>query len=339
MARCFLCAVAVMFAPAFAGTAFAAYDPSLLVGETNPALGRGGSVRIFLRSGETDDATGTITIYSPRGYRVDVEQPPGAELGTAIAFVRIGPAGSEPHAVQGTIRTGEPSDHAGSSCAPGIHEAVWLVELAVAGTMHRVPIYVDRVTAGAEAAHSSARMRICLASPYAPAAQQGVSVTYADLTIGGVFVNPERSGTYAWNAVFVPYTPGTRELNPRLTAQSTSYVALPQTFAVTARRERRGKAVVGACLRDAGQGIRGARVTLYYGGKTVFSSKKVAALGTNARGCVTARIRLRKTTIVFASAHVPVRQASGCTPMLAPRCSSAAIYPPSVRFRAVRVRR
>ena len=162
---------------------------------------------------------------------------------------------------------------------------------------------------------------------------------YADLTVRNVFTNPDAQGTYPWNAVFVPYTPGTGRLNPDLTAQSTAYLSLPSSFAVSAKRQKRKAfAVVRACLREGGAAISGARLTFYYGGKTVFSSKSVAIRFTDAQGCASTRIRIRKTRVVFASVHVPVRQASGCTPTLAPRCTDASIFPPPVVFRAVRVR-
>jgi hypothetical protein len=317
----------------------AAYDPSLLVGDTNPALGRSGSVRIFLQVRDQDDATGMVTLYAPRGYGVSLGQPAGAELGSVIAFVRTGPISEARQAVQGVVRTDDPANHAVNSCAPGRHDAVWLVDFTLTGRRFVLPIYVDRVETGPEAAYASARMRMCPASPYTPA-PQGVSLSYADLTIEDVFTNPAEQGTYAWNAVFVPYTHGTGTLNSAEAAQSTAYVPLPASFAVTARRQKRGKkafAAVTACLSEAGQGLRGVRVTLYYGGKTVFSSRKVATPATNGRGCVTARIPLKKTNLVFASARVPIRSASGCTPTLTARCSSASIYPPSVRFRAVRI--
>jgi hypothetical protein len=326
---------------ASAGSAFGAYNPLLLVGETNPALGGTGSVRIFVQVRDQDDATGVVTLYSPRGYGVKLDHPAGTELGTVIAFIRIGPISTARQAVQGTVRADDPARHALNSCAPGAHEAVWVMELTLAGATYRLPIYVDRMTTGAEAAYASARMRACFASPYV-SAPQGVSLTYADLTVEEVFTNPGQPGMYPWNGVFVPYAPGTATLNTALVAQSTAYIGLPGTFTVTAKRKRRGKAafaVVTACLREAGQGVRGITVNIYYGGADVFSSKKVASPRTNAGGCATTRIRIRRSMVLFASARVPIRGAPGCTPDIAPSCSGASIYPPSGRFRPVRIKR
>jgi hypothetical protein len=325
---------------ASAGSAFGAYNPLLLVGETNPALGGTGSVRVFVQVRDQDDATGMVTIYSPRGYGVKLDHPAGTELGSVIAFIRLGPISTPRQAVQGTVRADDPARHALNSCSPGAHDAVWVMGLTLAGTTYRVPIYVDRMTTGAETAYASARMRACFASPYV-SAPQGVSLTYADLTLEDAFTNPDQLGMYPWNGVFVPYAPGTATLNTALVAQSTAYIGLPGTFVVTAKRTRRGKgsfAAVTACLREAGQGLPGISVRIYYGGANVFSSKRVASPRTNAAGCATTRIRIRKRMILFASARVGIRGGPGCTPSLAPSCTGASTYPPTVRFKPVRIK-
>lgn len=60
-----------------AGSAWGAYNPVLLVGETSPALGGSGSVRIFVQVRDQDDATGVVKLYSPRGYEVKLDHPGG----------------------------------------------------------------------------------------------------------------------------------------------------------------------------------------------------------------------------------------------------------------------
>ncbi len=318
------------------GQAFAAYNPALLVGETSPALGRGDGVRVFLQLRENDDPTGAVTLYVPRGYGVKLDHPRGTELGSAIAFVRTGLPGAARQAVQGSIRAADPAAYASNSCAPGVNDAVWLYEFPLGGTTYRLPIYVDRP----ELAHASARIRICPDSPSAP--PPTLAIGYVDMTIERVFTNPRARGTYAWNAVFVPYTPGTQTLNHALAVQSTAYIGLPATFVATAKQERRGRttfALVTACLREAGEPVRGVRVTLWYGGPTVFRSKRVAIPRTDSRGCAVARIRVKTSMVLFASARVPVRTRAACTPTLAPRCSAATAYPPSGLFQLVRIRR
>ena len=112
-------------------------------------------MRIFVRTRAEDDATATITVYSPRGYVLKLGHRAGTLLGSVIAFL-----GEE--AVQGTIRTaaGDPTN----SCAPGAHDAVWEIGLTLAGRSYRVPIYVDRLSGGAEAAHGCQHGRCLLAA-------------------------------------------------------------------------------------------------------------------------------------------------------------------------------
>jgi hypothetical protein len=347
-ARLAIAAVGGVVALALTGTAFGAYDPELLVLQTNPGLGGSTNVVVDVSFGEGNvndvDATGVTTLYAPRGYGVKLSHPGGRRLGWLSALVWNGSARTH-ESVDGTVVTDDPASHLTNSCAPGRHEAVWLLEFTAAGNRFGVPVYVDRVSTGPEVAYASARMVFCLASPYLPPPQgapAGAVVRLASFLLTDVFTNPRTPGTYSWNAVFAPYTRGTATPNPAAAAQSKTDVRLPLQFTINAQREQRGKrkfAIVRACLREAGQPLRGIAVRLAYGGRTILRSRDVYRRRTNARGCLTARIPIAKTMVVFASFNVPIRRAPGCTPTLAPRCTRASITAPVGRFRAVRIRR
>ena len=60
MVRLIAAAVLAALAPEVAS---AAYNPSLLVADTSPALGAKGPVRIFLRTQRLDEATAVATVY------------------------------------------------------------------------------------------------------------------------------------------------------------------------------------------------------------------------------------------------------------------------------------
>jgi hypothetical protein len=333
----------------FGGTALAAYSPSLIVAGTSQTLSSGGPVIIGVGQNENDDATGVATIYSPRGYGVTLTQAPGTRLGALSGVIKVGTAGGARANVEGTVTADNPANHTTSTCSPGTHEAVWILEFGAAGTTFRLPMYVDRVTTGPEAAFASARMQICLPSPYQPppaGAPSGVSLIVAAFSVRSVFRNPSTRGTYPWNGIFVPWTPAiaTPTLNPAQTAQSTAFVRLPVQLTVKAKRQRRGNrtfAVVTSCLTEAGLGIRGIRVNIL-GGTTARRVRRVAGGRTNARGCVTTRVRVRTRVMFFrASADVPARQASACQPTITPRCSDPSFAPVFDLFsrNAVRVRR
>lgn len=334
----------------FGGTALAAYDPSLLVAGTSHALNSGGPVVIGVGQNEDDDATGVITIYSPPGYRVSLGQAPGTQLGEVSGVVKIGALGGTRANVEGTVRADNPANYLTNPCSPGPHEAVWLLQLSLGGTAIPIPMYVDRVTAGAEAAYASARIRLCLRSPYVPEQQggaaSGASLLVAAFSVRGVFTNPGTRGSYAWQGQFVPYTPGTATVNPANAAQSMSITRLPVQLAVSARKVRRGKrrfARVTACITEAGEAVRGVNLTIL-GGRTARRVSRVGRGRTNARGCVTKLVRLRSRTTFFrASTSIPARNvtSSGCRPTLAPRCTAVALAPAFSLFsrNAVRVRR
>ena len=338
-----VCAVAL----AFGGNALAAYNPSLLVAGTSHALNSSGPVVIGVGQDQNDDATGVLNIYSPLGYDVSLTQAPGTRIGDLEAIVLVRALANARVPIQGTVTARDPGLYTNPQqfpCGGGVrHEAVWTIDTSLAGNPLTIPMYVDRTT-GAEAQFSSAKIRICLASPYIPPPQgaaAGASLILAAFSVQGVFGNPGTRGAYPWNALFIPYAPGTGTLNPANAAQSTSFTRLPVQLAVTAKKQKRGKrsfARVTACLNEAGQPVRGVRVNIL-AGRTARRTSRVAFGRTNARGCLVRVIRLRnRVTFIRASTSVPERDVTtspGCTPGLsaAPgvlpnaRCTSATLAP------------
>jgi len=334
--RFFLLLSACAVALAFGGNALAAYNPSLLVAGTSHALGSGGPVVIGIGQDINDDATAAIRIYAPLGYEVTLGQAPGTRLGAVEAQVKLPIAGGTRAPFEGTVRTDNPANYLNNPCTrnPAPHQAVWVLDGTIAGTPIRIPMYVDRITAGAEAAFASARIVICLPSPYIPpaqgGAQSGASLIVAAFSVSGVFSNPNTRGSYPWQALFVPYTVGTGAPNPGNAAQSTSITRLPVQLAVTAKKQKRGArwfARVTVCLNEAGRAVRGARINIL-GGRTARKTSRMARGSTNTRGCVTRTVRMRYRTMFFrASTTVPDRDVTsqGCTPPL----SAAPGLPPA----------
>ena len=333
------CALAL----AFGGNALAAYNPSLLVAGTSHSTGSGGPIVIGVGQDPADDTTAVVNIYSPLGYGVSLTQAPGARIGDLEAIVLIRALGGARVPLQGTVTARDPGafvNPAQFPCGGGVrHEAVWLIEGTLNNTPIQIPIFVDRVTSGAEAQFASAKMRICL--PSEQASTTGATLIVAAFSVTGVFSNPTTRRTYPWNALFIPYAPGTSTPNPTNAAQSTSYTRLPVQLAVTAKKMKRGKrsfARVTACLSEAGQAVRGVRVNIL-AGRSARRTARVAFGRTNSRGCLVRTIRLRnRVTFIRASTSVPERDVTsspGCTPALsaAPgqlppaRCTSATLAP------------
>ena len=328
---------------AFGGNALAAYNPSLLVAGTSHSTGSGGPIVIGVGQDQADDATGVLNIYAPLGYGVTLTQSPGTRIGDLEGFAKVGALGGARVPITGTVTARDPAAYLTNPCSPGLHQAVWTIDTSLLGTALSIPMYVDAVTTGAEAAFASARIRICLASPYIPPPQGaagGASLIVAAFSASGVFSNPNSRGSYPWNALFIPYQPGTGSLAPTNAAQSTSYTRLPVQLAVTAKKMKgkRSFARVTVCLSEAGQAVRGVRVNIL-AGRSARRTARVAFGRTNSRGCLVRTIRLRsRVTFIRASTSVPERDVTsspGCTPALsaAPgqlppaRCTSATLAP------------
>jgi hypothetical protein len=330
-ARFAIAAVVGIVALAVAGNAFGqSYEPSLRLTPTKYTLGTKAGVSIVLQQGSRCCAPGRITVYSPPGYAVKLEHPAGARIGTLIGVIWVGDA---EHRVLGSITAENPLSHVNNSCAPGRHDAVWMFEFEAAPYRFRVPMYVDRVTAAPEAAYASARMDICFASPYVPppeGAPERIAIGDLAIGIGDVFTSPTSAGTYAWNAVFVPYRPGTATMINELAAQSTSYVRLPVALDLTIKRLRRGGRTFAAtvCLRENGQAIRGALIQIVGRPRPRGSFTRYGVGRTDARGCITRRFQPKHKVIL---GHVwvqsPLRRGAACSGALAPRCSRPTVAP------------
>ena len=340
------------------GTAFGTHNAELVVASTSHVRPGGGET-VFIAVGprQSDEASGLITLYSPLGYGVTLGQPAGRELGDLAVTVQPRPSFGASQRFSGTVRAADPAAHVGNTCSPGWHDAVWVLEESPPLYEPPIPltVFVDRVTGGPESAFASARMRICPPSPYErplppDTPERGVSLLDLSFSVASVFWKPRMPGSYAWNAVSVPYIPGTATLNLANAAQSTSFVRLPVLLTVKAKRQRRGKrryALATACLRENGHARRGAGVVIL-AAPTGDRWRRVAAGFTNTRGCLTARIRVG-AKVVFVRARLartpmdfdrdpPIEspwgvwpvgrpRASGCEPAIVPRCSKASFAP------------
>lgn len=308
-----------------AGNALAkTYEPSLTVSFSKYTLGTRTGVGIDLVQGECCFAPGRITVYSPPGFGVKLDHVVGAQVGWIFGTIRVD--GTEQMALASVTAESAPT-YSGNSCAPGTHDAVWVLAFESRPYRFQVPMYVDRITAGPEAAFASARMVVCFASPYVPppeGALERIAIGGLALGISGVFTSPAEAGTYAWNAVFVPYAPGTATLSQELAAQSTSYARLPVVLDATVKRLRRGSKtfVARVCLRENGQPIPGVRVQVVGRPRPTSGFTRYADVRTDARGCVTRRFRPRHKVTLGQVWTDPLRRAApGCSGTLAPRCS------------------
>jgi hypothetical protein len=310
-----LVAIAAALALAFTGSALAAYTPHLSITHTPLTVAGGGSTDLTISFDQADDATAKVTIYVPQGYTGTLGVSPGTQLGTIDAsIIAFAISPTQPLPLKGVIQADDPAKYVANPCAPGAHEAVWLLRLQAAGTELAVPGYVDTVTATAEAPLGKFKLQFCLPSPYIPAsaggAQLGAKLVSATLHLANVFALPAQNGSYGWTAVTTPYTVDTGTPNPAGTVQARAFVQLPAQLSLKAKVKKRTATLSGA-LRLNLAGLAGVKVSLLSGS----SRSKLKAAGsatTLAKGAFSFRKTVRKTTYFRARVTVATRSAS-CT--------------------------
>ena len=327
--RLLVLAGASVVALAVAGSAMAAYtSPRLLV--TGPtAVGAGGGTTVHVEQDRADEATFRVVIYVPQGYTSSTGQPVNATIGTVVARAQAGPTSDVILPLEGNIISADPAAYRTSPQALGCIaggtptattrvESVWILRLTVSGQTLDVPAYVNPITSGPEAAFASAKITVCLPSPYIPEAQGGArfgaKLRSATLRFnGGVFANPASRGTFRWTSVWTPYTLNTGTPNPAGTVETQSIVRLPAQATLNLRRLRGNRLAISGGVSEAGVGVGGATMRIVATGPRRFAM----SFRTNARGLYSRVVRItrRGTYRITLTARVAQRNlgTAGCT--------------------------
>jgi hypothetical protein len=330
---------------ALGGTAQARYVPKFIVSHANPTVGSPATT-ISIQLTRDDDATAKVTFYAPLGYRGVLGQAAGTQIGTVAATVqatRISADAILP--LSGTVVTDDPAKYTANPCAPGAHAAVWLLRLEAAGQTLVVPVYVDPVSAGPEAAFAQFKLQVCLPSPAIPPEQGGAAfgakLLTADLTLSQVFAAPATRGQFVWPALFTPYpaTPGPP--NAAGTVEARAVVRLPAQLTLSGRITNRARRTIrlSGALTENLVGIPAMMVEVLIGGRRAFAARS------GSRGQYSIGLRRtgkgRVTSTFRARARVPVRDVTvaGCAgPSLVPGgCVSATAGAFTILSRTVRI--
>lgn len=284
---------------AFTSSAWAAYSPSLTVTASSNKPGASTSILLgHIQDKNTDDPTAKDTIYVPLGYGVNLSQPVGTKIGDISGVLTLRDSGnadvalnaSENHmfadnpanfTAQATQCTGQPN-----------HEAVWRMDLTIAGSLLHVLVYVDHVTTAPENTFASAKIQLCLAGPVGT--PLGAQLISAFFDVNGVFTNPATPTDEVWRGVFTPYVPGTPNPNPAGTTESQAIVPGSVGLTMKTKSLKHGRVIVSGRLTVDGQSFGGARVELYKGDKLIGHAK------TNSKGNYTIGIKIKKKTRVLA---------------------------------------
>lgn len=323
-------ACACLAALALSSTALAAYTPSNVVAGSSHALGGGGPVTFNITQVETDDPTFRMDLYSPLGYEVALTATPGQQIGTASALVKVGSLGGAKVPVTGTVNAADPAQHTSNQCSPGQHSAVWTITVTLAGTPVTVPIYVDRITGGPEAAFASSRIRVCFNHPADrvrnPAGAQLLQVAFST----DVFTNPNTLGIYRWVGLFTPYG-ANGQPNAAGSVQTQTVQRLPVQLSIAAKKvKRKGKvyAQLTGTLRAGDQSVSRQPIKLMSSTKSAKTATKVfRTVRTSAKGTFSVLVPFKKRTWFRANTFIPSRASSGCGTVVIAPCGRVVTAP------------
>jgi hypothetical protein len=293
--RLAIAAGAVMATFAFTGSAWAAYQPRLIV--TSLTNGPNKPTTMLLEHLQTagDDPTLKDTIYAPPGYQADLTQAPGTKLGDVDATLILRNGGNATADASGPVVVDSPSNWTTQSqqCTQtATHEAVWRLDITVAGTPLKVPIFVDHST-GAEATFSSVKIQFCLTGPIGTPA--GAQLLDAFFNVDGVFTSPANTQDRVWRAVMVPYLPGTPNPNPAMSVESQAIV--PGKVALSARTKSLKRGVVQISGRLLVDGAGAPAKVLFF--KASNPNKAIKVVNTARSGAFSWRKKFTKKTRLF----------------------------------------
>jgi hypothetical protein len=171
-----------------------------------------------------------LVLYIPAGYRVDLTKAPGAEVGLVVAW--SGASTGAP----GRLTAADPASYATNTCAPGTHQAVWLLTLANASLLPPVPFLVD-TTSGSDTALGGYKAQACLP----PSSSGSMRIRELDLDLS-VLTNPSATGAYHWRAFVTPYAGGAPNSSGTFELRAT--VPLPMQLTLRGRYDRKHKRAV-----------------------------------------------------------------------------------------------
>jgi hypothetical protein len=294
--RLALVAGAAVVSLAFTSSAWASYSPSLTVTASSNKPGAATSLLLGHIQSDADDPTAKDTVYVPLGYGVNLSQPVGTKIGDIsgdLILRGLGNTHVELKASENHIFADNPTNYTAESLqctGRPTHEAVWRLDITIAGQQLHPLLYVDHVTTAPENTFAAAKIQLCLAGPVGT--PNGAQLLFAFFDINGVFRNPATTTDRIWRAVFTPYVAGTPNPNPAGTTEGQAVVPGRVSLTMATKSLKRGVVIVSGRLLVDGRAFGGALVELYKPG----SDKRVGKGKTNGKGKYAIRIKIKKKT-------------------------------------------
>jgi hypothetical protein len=305
---------------ATAGSAFAAFAPSLTVSGSTT-----GGATVDARVGAADDPTARVTIYVPNGYTATPANP-GTRLGDVKATAQAADLGGATLPLTGDLLAVDPAQFATAQAACGVSSVLstWDLHLTAAGQTLDIPMFLVATAGTPEAVVGAAKLVVCLPPPDVPVgtpgrAQFGAKLLSATFTTSAI-APPTTAGEFRWTSAWTPYTPNTGRPNPAGSVEVQSLVRTPTTVKLTAKKKKvvkkAGKKQLVttqvsalALLTENADPVSGANVTMTVNGRRLGTTK------TASTGTASARFTIAKgTATLAATAVVPARDlgVAGC---------------------------
>jgi hypothetical protein len=288
---------------------------------------------------QATDPIAAVNIFSAPGYGLNTSQAVGTTIGTVEATAFARDAGLT-LPLSGPVVTADPAtaaNAAGSAqCAQTpTSQAVWIMNLSVAGQTLMIPVYVNP-TAGTQQALGGFKLSICLPPPDVPVgtpgrAFQGAQLLDALLTLNGVFTTPTSGGLAKWETLFTPYNPGVGTPNAAGTFEARAFVPLPIVLGIHASYKKKTAVwQLNGRLTEGGLAVPvGTPVVVFKGASATalrqFTTTKVRA---NGNWSVAGKLKPKRTTFFQIGAAAGARDytAQGCTtPVVPAGCVSATL--------------
>jgi hypothetical protein len=239
--RLALLAGAVLSTLAFAGSAFAAFSPKLVVSSSTPqSAGGGGSARIGVIVGNTDDPTAKVSIYVPSGYQVGTPAV-GTKLGDVTATASAADLGGVVLPLTGELDAAPADSAAQAQCGVSASQT-WNLKLTAAGQTLNVPVYVVAAAGPEVASGYSTKLVVCLPPPDVPVGTPG-RATFGAKLLSATFTSsaitqPTATGDYRWTSLWTPYNPGKGTPNAAGSVETQALRHIPTQIALKVTKKK-----------------------------------------------------------------------------------------------------
>jgi hypothetical protein len=346
-----IAAAAVFASLVFAQGALAAPNSASLAVSYSPAkLGSGDSTTIHVNVATSSDPIAQVNIFTGTNV-VNLGGTPGTTIGTVDATAIAHDQGGLTLPLSGNVVTDDPAKHTTDVCSPGSNQAVWNMNLSVAGQTLVIPIYVNK-TQGAPATFGTYNLKICLPPWDVPAgtpgrAAFGAQLVDARLVLSKIFTAPLSAGMSTWTATFTPYFAGKGTPNAAGTWEARAFIPLPVVLTIGARYIAKTNTwQLTGKLTEGGKPVPRWTVRIRRGP----SASRLPTQATTKTSLVgvwktAGHLQPKKTTYFQASASAPERDytATGCASVdqaIAPAgCTKATLSAWSVTSTVARIKR